>query len=134
MVKIAWKFPEKVLINSMKKNRFEIGNVVFGGIFEIWSKDGSTLVVVFQRLKFSINLKNPAKNDNFKWRNYREKSIKGERFLHKNNLNFSFMIFYEVGEWYLINWNNKKKQETSSSFPSDCKAKLDRFEWNFASR
>ncbi len=31
------------------------------------------------------------------------------KFLHKNNLHFSFTIFYEVGEWYLIHWNNKEK-------------------------
>jgi hypothetical protein len=37
----------------MKKNRWEIGIVVFGGIFEIRSKDGSTFVVAFsKRLNF----------------------------------------------------------------------------------
>jgi hypothetical protein len=38
-----------MLINLTKNNRWEIENVVFGGIFEIRSKDGSTFVVVFQK-------------------------------------------------------------------------------------
>jgi hypothetical protein len=45
--------------NSLRKNRWEIGNVDFGGIFEIRSKDGSTFFVVFQKIKI---LGNPEKS------------------------------------------------------------------------
>jgi hypothetical protein len=50
-----------MLINLMKKNVGKLESVVFGGIFEIWSKDGSTFFIAFSSIKILKNLKNPVK-------------------------------------------------------------------------
>jgi hypothetical protein len=66
VINISWEIArKKMLINLMKKNRWEIGKLGFWRIFEIRSKDGSTFFVVFQKIKI---FEKPEK--------YRQKTIK----------------------------------------------------------
>jgi hypothetical protein len=62
--------------------------------FWIWSKDGSTFFAVFffKRLKF-YKLEKSTKNDQNLLKKLLRKINKKVKFSHKNNLNFSLMIF-----------------------------------------